>query len=431
MELPARDSPPPGSSCCSNEPELAATSFPTYVHLCSRGCFELESLLTFPQGLEPCCFPLPEGRQLLLSLCGSLHPWSYREHLHRAALSIHTNPPGQRQQCPSCLSHGPAPFLRSCPEIPGDVALALPSLPLLPCSHQLPQAAVLLQRLCDFPGALGSDGIFLQAAKGRKAPVNGRCHIPMVAPHPAGWLEWGTPRPGHSLQGHQPVVGQQGLSQEGGPVLLDGVVLEAVGDRSEAVPGCFHSRARGFARLQGSGHLPWGLLALVPGLRKGSGLQASLTRSLLPSCPMGYSYFHETAPWELRAQKGPRPSPQPQPCPTGARRQENSSFLAQGCPSPWVCGSCSCSLPSTPGPGYAQGLPVCWPLEPGKTQWDRRGMERRQPWGSAPGGATEVETYFRESRIWFFFSASARAFAPVGPMELLRRLGQDRQKSQA
>lgn len=52
------------------------------------------------------------------------------------------------------------------------------------------------------------------------------------------------------------------------------------------------------------------------------------------------------------------------------------------------------------------------------------------PQGSAPGGATEVETYFRESRIWFFFRASARALAPAGPMELLRSLGRDRQKSQ-
>lgn len=45
---------------------------------------------------------------------------------------------------------------------------------------------------------------------------------------------------------------------------------------------------------------------------------------------------------------------------------------------------------------------------------------------SAPGGAAEIETYFRESRTWFFFSASASAFAPEGPMELLRRLGRGR-----
>lgn len=37
-----------------------------------------------------------------------------------------------------------------------------------------------------------------------------------------------------------------------------------------------------------------------------------------------------------------------------------------------------------------------------------------------------LQTYFRESRTWFFFSASANAFAPDEPMELLRRLRQGR-----
>lgn len=37
-----------------------------------------------------------------------------------------------------------------------------------------------------------------------------------------------------------------------------------------------------------------------------------------------------------------------------------------------------------------------------------------------------LQTYLRKSRTWFFFSASANAFAPDGPMELLRRLRQGR-----
>lgn len=230
----------------------------------------------FPQGLEPCCFPLPEGRLgfsfLYVAPCipGDTESTSTgllrRQRCRPCSLCPHQ--PAWAEPAlsllPACHTGLPLPC-HSCPQIPGDVALALPSLRLMPCSHQLPQGAVLLQRLRDFLGALGSDGVFLQAAKVRKAPVNARCHIPIGAIALCWVAGGGTADPGHSLQGHQPVVGQQGLSQIGGPILLDGVVLEAVGDRSEARHGCFHSRARGSAGLQGSGHLPWGLLALVPG----------------------------------------------------------------------------------------------------------------------------------------------------------------------
>lgn len=141
----------------------------------------------FPQGLEPCCFPPPEGRLgfsfLYVAPCTpgdteSISQGSSEGSTAVPAPSIHTNPLGQRQQCPPCC-HMDLPLSR--PHIPGDVALALPSLQLTPCSHQLPQAAVQLQRLRDFPGALGSEGVFLQAAKARNAPVSARCHIPSGA----------------------------------------------------------------------------------------------------------------------------------------------------------------------------------------------------------------------------------------------------------
>lgn len=141
----------------------------------------------FPQGLEPCCFPLPEGRQLLLSLCGSLHPWRHREHLHRASpealLSLSTPTPWAEPAV--SLLPVTCPF----PAIAAHRDVALPSLHS-PCSHQLPQAAVLLQRLRDFPCSLGSDGVFLQAAKVREAPLNARCHIPIGATTPC-WVARG------------------------------------------------------------------------------------------------------------------------------------------------------------------------------------------------------------------------------------------------
>lgn len=45
----------------------------------------------------------------------------------------------------------------------------------------------------------------------------------------------GTPGPSHSLQGRQLVVGEQGLGQEGGTVLLDHVVLQAARREEQAV----------------------------------------------------------------------------------------------------------------------------------------------------------------------------------------------------
>lgn len=50
---------------------------------------------------------------------------------------------------------------------------------------------------------------------------------PSLAPWSAQWQGGWTAGPRHSLQGRQPVVGQQGLGQEGGTFLLDGVVLQA------------------------------------------------------------------------------------------------------------------------------------------------------------------------------------------------------------
>lgn len=243
----------------------------------------------FPQGLEPCCFPLPEGRRLLLSFCGSLHPWRHREHLHRAApealLSLSASTPLGRASSVPPACHMPL-CCHSCPQRCGTA---------IPPPHAVLTSA---PSGCSSPSApprfSGHPGLRWRFSAGCKSGGGTcQCHHTLLGG------QRGAPCPGHSLQGHQPVVGQQGLGQEGGPVLLDGIVLEAVGDRSEATCGCFHSRARGCAGLQGSGHLPWGLLALIPGLRKESGPQASLTRSLLPSSPMGYPFFHETAPWEL------------------------------------------------------------------------------------------------------------------------------------
>lgn len=69
------------------------------------------------------------------------------------------------------------------------------------------------------------------------------------------------------------------------------------------------------------------------------------------------------------------------------------------------------------------------PLELGNTPGAQKRPGRGPALGTCSGDAPEVETYFRESRIWFFFRASAKALAPVGPMELLRRLGWDSRKA--
>lgn len=190
----------------------------------------------FPQGLEPCCFPLPEGRRLLLSLCGSLHPWRHREHLHRAApgalLSLSTPPTLGRASSVPPACHMPL----SCHSCPQRCGTALP-----PPHAVLTSAPSGCSSASAPPRFSGRPGLRWRFSAGCKSeggtcqclvPHPHRCHHALLGGHR------GTPRPGHSLQGHQPVVGQQGLGQEGGPVLLDGIVLEAVGDRSEAMWGC-------------------------------------------------------------------------------------------------------------------------------------------------------------------------------------------------
>lgn len=79
---------------------------------------------------------------------------------------------------------------------------------------------------CSLPplrAALGSDSLF--AIRGGMGTVNwGKAQGDVAKPEPAQGL---LAARGHSLQGYQPAVGQQGLSQGRGTLLLDHVVLQA------------------------------------------------------------------------------------------------------------------------------------------------------------------------------------------------------------
>lgn len=111
------------------------------------------------------------------------------------------------------------------------------------------------------------------------------------------------------------------------------------------------------------------------------------------------------------------PGPHPQPGPTEAGRQKDPNISIPGLPRS-LCPCCLllCLLPST-----ALSM-VSAPPGP-------RGGEHLSGTGEGWRGPVLLPevlqrlTYFRESRTWFFFSASARALAPAGPTELLLRLG--------
>lgn len=199
----------------------------------------------FPQGLEPCCFPLPEGRQLLLSLCGSLHPWRHREHLHRAApealLSLSTPTPLGRASSVPPACHMPL----SCHCCPQRCGTAIPPLSMLTSAPSGCSSASAPPRFSVLPGLRWRFSAGCKSKGGTsqcQVSHPHRCHHTLLG----GQRE--TPRPGHSLQGHQPVVGQQGLSQEGGPILLDGIVLEAV---ETGVKPCVDASTAGPGAVQG------------------------------------------------------------------------------------------------------------------------------------------------------------------------------------
>lgn len=225
----------------------------------------------------------------------------------------------------------------------------------------------------------------------------------------------GTPRPGHSLQGHQPVVGQQSLGQEGGPVLFDGVVLEAVETGVEPV-WVLPQQGQGLCRA--AGQCPPALGFAWPCLR----LEKGVWPPNIPDQEPPSLFF---LPWnstlgvpmprkDLKLDLNPSPE---------TLKAGQSHLSVPGLPQCLLCASCT----QDSDPGCAQG--VSWPLELGNPTGTEEGWKGGLPWGSAPGDATEVGTYFKESRTWFFFRASPRALAPVGPMQLLLRLEWDRRKA--